>query len=137
MAGTGAAGGSQPKIVKFSVPSTTGFAQLDNYDVEKLLSANQDELLSVLAGEHRMRPREWDMMHIFVLRSVAGAEPTALEERDAVELPDHVPLGIFISNQANGITPSPHGKVFLLVGPRDILTRASQLINTYIFKFLL
>jgi hypothetical protein len=52
---------------------------------------------------------------LFVLRRVAGDEPTVLEERDGVYWPGEMPLYELI--RKHGITPNPDGVVFVLAGP--------------------
>jgi hypothetical protein len=101
-------------------------AECEVVSIASLLQSTRKHLLSKL---HRAdwRPRTTGM-RVYVLRRVAGAEPTPLEEHDVVELPVDVPLAQLLADPAHG-TLNPHGKVFLLVGARGIHMRADTLLR--------
>jgi hypothetical protein len=93
-------------------------------DVGSLLVAKKDRLLKILVDNQKLTLSESAKADIYVLRSVKGADPTPMEEYDAVALPGDVPLSAFLANPANGVTLSPAGRAFLLVGPENIHQRA-------------
>jgi hypothetical protein len=102
-----------------------GFLDLEGYNPKELLQMPRQKLLEALrAKAHIGEEEKGRFTFIYVLRSVKGADPTPMEEYDAVALPGDVPLSAFLANPANGVTLSPAGRAFLLVGPENIHQRA-------------
>jgi hypothetical protein len=111
--------------VAFCVSSTDHiFLELKGADAQEVLSSNFFSLLTLLTASSRLDDSATTDTQLYVLRSVAGAEPTPAEERDVILLPPDTLLRDFVDNPVNCITPNNVGKVFVLVGPRDIQRRA-------------
>jgi hypothetical protein len=74
-----------------------------------------------------------DTQELLVVRSVAGCDPTAAEERDLVEWPKRLTLQeVMVQNK---IAPNKDGEVFVLAGPARIGDRAFYLFVLLILPF--
>jgi hypothetical protein len=116
--------------------SSIGFRYLPAVDAQLLFAKDVENLLAILKAEDLLKNTTAytvNDLQLYVLRSVAGDEPTPAEERDVVLLPPDTLLRDFVDDPVNRISPNNVGKVFVLVGPEGIHQRAFVIFHLLVF----